>query len=224
MRRRRPIRPCACTSSTPMCWNKRKDADAALHGRVSRDVRIISTTIRKGVKIYADYGKVRTNMAIQAHPPAIHAQKRHEPRQGVGRRCRSSRDAIDFKVMPAPLTEAQLADCHPDPAQALIPDPSHQEERHEVHNAQLTLPCSPRRPSPCSPARPLAQNFPNKPVKLILPYNPGGIIDYVGRHAGQGLSEPSGRRSWPRTGLGAGGIPGTDTVARDPRRMATPSW
>ena len=26
-----------------------------------------------------------------------------------------------------------------------------------------------------------AQGFPTKPIKLVLPYSPGGIIDYVGR-------------------------------------------
>ena len=26
-----------------------------------------------------------------------------------------------------------------------------------------------------------AQNYPTKPINLVLPYSPGGIIDYVGR-------------------------------------------
>ena len=30
-----------------------------------------------------------------------------------------------------------------------------------------------------------AQNYPSKPVRLVLPYAPGGIIDYVGRTLAQ---------------------------------------
>jgi len=31
--------------------------------------------------------------------------------------------------------------------------------------------------------------YPNRPIRLILPYNPGGIVDYVGRALGQHLGE-----------------------------------
>ena len=30
-----------------------------------------------------------------------------------------------------------------------------------------------------------AQTYPSKPIKLVLPYAPGGIIDYVGRTLAQ---------------------------------------
>ena len=60
----------------------------------------------------------------------------------------------------------------------------------------------------------LAQSFPNKPLKLVLPYSPGGIIDYVGRTMAQGLSGPLGQPVVAENRPGAGGITGTDTVAR----------
>jgi tripartite-type tricarboxylate transporter receptor subunit TctC len=59
-----------------------------------------------------------------------------------------------------------------------------------------------------------AQAFPNKPLKLVLPYSPGGIIDYVGRTMAQGLSGPLGQPVIAENRPGAGGITGTDTVAR----------
>ncbi len=59
-----------------------------------------------------------------------------------------------------------------------------------------------------------AQAYPNKPVKLVLPYSPGGIIDYVGRTLAQHMSEPLGQQVVAENRPGAGGITGTDTVAR----------
>ena len=59
-----------------------------------------------------------------------------------------------------------------------------------------------------------AQNYPTKPVRLVLPYNPGGIVDYVGRVLAQHLSEPLGQPVVAENRPGAGGIAGTDAVAR----------
>src|SRR5829696_3902567 len=59
-----------------------------------------------------------------------------------------------------------------------------------------------------------AQGYPNKPIRLVLPYAPGGIIDYVGRTLAQHLSEPLGQPVVAENRPGAGGIAGTDTVAR----------
>ena len=59
-----------------------------------------------------------------------------------------------------------------------------------------------------------AQGFPTKPIKLVLPYSPGGIIDYVGRQVAQYLGESIGQPVVAENRPGAGGISGTDTVAR----------
>jgi tripartite-type tricarboxylate transporter receptor subunit TctC len=60
----------------------------------------------------------------------------------------------------------------------------------------------------------LAQSYPTNPVRLVLPYSPGGIIDYVGRTLATHMSGPLGQPVVAENRPGAGGIAGTDTVAR----------
>jgi tripartite-type tricarboxylate transporter receptor subunit TctC len=59
-----------------------------------------------------------------------------------------------------------------------------------------------------------AQNYPSKPVRLVLPYAPGGIIDYVGRMLAQKLTENLGQPVVAENRPGGGGVLGTDSVAR----------
>lgn len=59
-----------------------------------------------------------------------------------------------------------------------------------------------------------AQNYPSKPVRLVLPYAPGGIIDYVGRTLAQKLTENLGQAVVAENRPGGGGVLGTDSVAR----------
>ncbi|MBV8752583.1 MAG: tripartite tricarboxylate transporter substrate binding protein [Hyphomicrobiales bacterium] len=59
-----------------------------------------------------------------------------------------------------------------------------------------------------------AQSYPDRPVRLLLPYNPGGIVDYVGRSLGQHLGEALGQTVVPENRPGAGGILGTEVTAR----------
>ena len=59
-----------------------------------------------------------------------------------------------------------------------------------------------------------AQTYPSKPVRLVLPYAPGGIIDYVGRTLAQKLTENLGQPVVAENRPGAGGVLGTDSVAR----------
>src|SRR3954469_4695648 len=59
--------------------------------------------------------------------------------------------------------------------------------------------------------------YPNKPVRLVLPYSPGGIVDYVGRTLATHMSGPLGQQVVAENRPGAGGTAGTDTVARRAR-------
>jgi tripartite-type tricarboxylate transporter receptor subunit TctC len=59
-----------------------------------------------------------------------------------------------------------------------------------------------------------AQGYPNKPLKLVIPYAPGGALDYTGRVVAQYLGETMGQTVVAENRPGAGGMVGTDTVAR----------
>jgi tripartite-type tricarboxylate transporter receptor subunit TctC len=59
----------------------------------------------------------------------------------------------------------------------------------------------------------LAQKFPARPIHLILPYAPGGIIEFVGRALAQKLGEGLGQPVVVEDRSGAGGIVGVDYVA-----------
>jgi tripartite-type tricarboxylate transporter receptor subunit TctC len=59
-----------------------------------------------------------------------------------------------------------------------------------------------------------AQSYPVKPIHLVLPYVPGGIVDNVGRHLAQRMSENLGLSVVAENRPGAGGMVGTDVVAR----------
>ncbi len=59
-----------------------------------------------------------------------------------------------------------------------------------------------------------AQAYPNKPVKLIVPFAPGGFTDVVARILGQKLSATMGQQFIVENKPGAGSIIGTDFVAK----------
>jgi len=61
------------------------------------------------------------------------------------------------------------------------------------------------------PAR--AETFPSRPVHLIIPYGPGGIVDFAGRVLAQRIGEVLGQTVVPENKPGAGGIVGVDYVA-----------
>jgi len=56
--------------------------------------------------------------------------------------------------------------------------------------------------------------YPERPIRFVLPYAPGGIIDFVGRTIAQRMSESIGQPVVAENKPGAGGILGTDFVAR----------
>jgi tripartite-type tricarboxylate transporter receptor subunit TctC len=59
-----------------------------------------------------------------------------------------------------------------------------------------------------------AQPYPAKPVRLLVPYPPGGPVDNVGRIAGQQLAALLGQNVVVENRSGAGGSIGADVVAK----------
>ena len=59
-----------------------------------------------------------------------------------------------------------------------------------------------------------AQDFPNKPIKMVVPYAPGGLPDTMTRIIGPKMSEALGQQIVVENRPGAGGISGTEVVAR----------
>jgi len=59
-----------------------------------------------------------------------------------------------------------------------------------------------------------AQTYPSKPIRIILPYVPGGIIDTAGRNLALRLSESLGQSVVAENRPGAGGMVGADAAAR----------
>lgn len=60
----------------------------------------------------------------------------------------------------------------------------------------------------------LAQSFPNKPIRFVLPYTPGGTTDALLRPLAQRLSETLGQAVVVENKPGANGIVGSDFVAK----------
>ena len=58
------------------------------------------------------------------------------------------------------------------------------------------------------------QNWPDKPVKLILPYAPGGGTDLIGRPWAEKLSQSFGQQFIIENRGGAGGMIGTEAAAK----------
>jgi len=61
-----------------------------------------------------------------------------------------------------------------------------------------------------------AQTWPSKPVKVIIPFPPGGTLDTVGRLLAQKLSEQTGQSFVVENKAGGQGMIGADAVAKGP--------
>ena len=59
-----------------------------------------------------------------------------------------------------------------------------------------------------------AQGYPNKPIRLVVPYAPGGATDIIGRAAAAELSKTMGQQVIIENRPGAGGNLGAEQVAR----------
>ena len=62
----------------------------------------------------------------------------------------------------------------------------------------------------------LAQGYPNKPIKIIVPYPPGGTSDILARSLGQKLGESLGQTIVVENKPGANGNLGADFVSKSP--------
>jgi tripartite-type tricarboxylate transporter receptor subunit TctC len=61
-----------------------------------------------------------------------------------------------------------------------------------------------------------AQDYPVRPVRLVIPFPPGGSNDVVGRLVATHLSERLGKQIVVDNRSGAGGVIGTEVVAKSP--------
>jgi tripartite-type tricarboxylate transporter receptor subunit TctC len=66
----------------------------------------------------------------------------------------------------------------------------------------------------CSPAA--AEDYPSRPIRLIIPFPPGGSNDIVGRIIAQQLGQKLGQTMFVDNRAGAGGVVGTDVAAKAP--------
>jgi len=59
-----------------------------------------------------------------------------------------------------------------------------------------------------------AQSYPARPIRMVVPTSPGGVTDTAARAVAPQLAEALGQSIVVDNRAGAGGVPGTDTVAR----------
>src|SRR3954471_12913855 len=58
------------------------------------------------------------------------------------------------------------------------------------------------------------ETYPNRPVRIVVPFSAGGPTDIVGRVFAQKLSELIGQQFYVENKVGAGGNIGADVVAK----------
>lgn len=59
-----------------------------------------------------------------------------------------------------------------------------------------------------------AQSFPSKPIKIVVPYPAGGVVDVIARVVGERMAQTLGQPNVIENRIGAAGAIGTEAVAR----------
>ena len=67
-----------------------------------------------------------------------------------------------------------------------------------------------------APILAVAQSYPNRTVRIIVPFPPGGSVDFIARVVAQGLTEQMGHQFIVENRSGANGTIGSDAVAKAP--------
>lgn len=68
----------------------------------------------------------------------------------------------------------------------------------------------------CLPSWASAQDYPNRPVRLVVPFPPGGVVDISGRLLAEELARQLGVAVVVENKVGAGGTIGAEQAARSP--------
>jgi len=68
----------------------------------------------------------------------------------------------------------------------------------------------------CTAGFAFAQSFPSKPVKIVVPFAPGGNLDVTARLVGESMSKQLGQPFVVENRAGAGGAIGSEAVAKAP--------
>ena len=66
------------------------------------------------------------------------------------------------------------------------------------------------------PAAALSQAYPNKPIRMIVPFPAGGGVDFIGRIAGRGMSDKLGQQVVIENRAGANAIVGLEVLKASP--------
>ena len=83
-----------------------------------------------------------------------------------------------------------------------------------LHSTLVTAACAVSLALASIPNAPAQSTFPNRPVRMVNPYTPGGSVDIVSRALAAGLSEMWGQQVIVDNRPGAGTVIGTEIVTR----------